>query len=419
MANKNTNIHELRNQRDGLLAQATAATESGNQEDFAAHMATVADLNTQIQQAENQAALALEQSRFPAASQNQLATDETAVVDRAETLRNGGSVTYDIRDFAAELGLGVLNSTTLASGDIVKPTGASGTIRDGDIVISAIIDQVSAENLTGMGSYLVPYHVADMAAQGGSVSSTAGTTRTATDGTFKSAKLAPFEVTTTSFVDRNISKLSPADYEGKIRSMALRALRRKLNSFIVLGDGQTSPDMYGVLNAKNTDGDAICKTVDLTTIDENTLDTLIFAYGGDEELAGGGRLYLHKLDLKALGALRGTNEKKRLYTIAPDAKNPNIGTITDGGMIVPYTISDTIKPLSTAVAVTTGPIQTMFYGNPQNYLLGLFGQYSIRIDESVKAVERMIAILGDVMAGGNVVKHEGFVIATVPTKVTT
>ena len=51
----------------------------------------------------------------------------------------------------------------------------------------------------------------------------------------------------------------------------------------------------------------------------------------------------------------------------------------------------------------------LVYGNPLHYLLGLFGDYEIRIDESVKAIERMHTILGDVALGGNVIEHEGFV----------
>ena len=49
-----------------------------------------------------------------------------------------------------------------------------------------------------------------------------------------------------------------------------------------------------------------------------------------------------------------------------------------------------------------------------NYILGLFGPYSIRVDESVKAVERMNTILGDVFVGGNLATHHGMVVATLP-----
>ena len=56
----------------------------------------------------------------------------------------------------------------------------------------------------------------------------------------------------------------------------------------------------------------------------------------------------------------------------------------------------------------------MLYGDPMNYELGLFGDYSIRVDESIKGVERMLTILGDAMVGGNIIRHKGFVVATLP-----
>ena len=55
----------------------------------------------------------------------------------------------------------------------------------------------------------------------------------------------------------------------------------------------------------------------------------------------------------------------------------------------------------------------MVYGDPTNYELGLFGEYTVRVDESVKAVERMLTILGDAMVGGNLIVDKGFVVATV------
>ena len=58
----------------------------------------------------------------------------------------------------------------------------------------------------------------------------------------------------------------------------------------------------------------------------------------------------------------------------------------------------------------------MLYGDPANYELGLFGDYTIRVDESVKAVERMTTILGDAFVGGNLVVDKGFVVATLPVK---
>ena len=100
-----------------------------------------------------------------------------------------------------------------------------------------------------------------------------------------------------------------------------------------------------------------------------------------------------------------------MYKVHPDTGNPNIGMIEDGGNFVPYTIVSALTALSASTAGSSA-IQTMLYGSPMNYLLGLFGPYSIRVDESVKAVERMYTILGDAMVGGNLVVHNGMVVGT-------
>lgn len=179
------------------------------------------------------------------------------------------------------------------------------------------------------------------------------------------------------------------------------------------GDGQATNDMFGVKTAKNMAGSPIYANLDVEEVGPDLLTELMFAYGGDEELGGNCRLYLNKKDLLALGKLRGTNEKQRLFDIVPDAANPNTGTIREGGTIVPYSISSKLTALS-ASEKGSSAIQTMVYGDPMNYELGLFGPYTVRVDESVKAVERMLTILGDAMVGGNLIVDKGFVVATLP-----
>ena len=97
-----------------------------------------------------------------------------------------------------------------------------------------------------------------------------------------------------------------------------------------------------------------------------------------------------------------------------DPGNANTGRIIEGGLIVPYTIGSALTALTGATASASADTIHMIYGDPVNYELGLFGGYSIRIDESVKAVERMNTILGDVFVGGNVVQPEGFLLGTLP-----
>lgn len=385
---------DLCNTRSKELEKAEAALNANDQETYAACMVKIGNMNTEI---ENIQALIREQDRKVMEAPANPAEQRDMAEDRGATLMRGD----DVQISAAEVRR-MFNSTTVATGTIVQPTGAGTNIHDpvGNQV-SSIIDQVTVQDLTGMGAYQEPYVKAEMEAQSQKVETAAGTARTATDPTFGIAELRPREVNVTSFVDRNIARLSPADYYAKVMAMAMRAMRRAIAKMIITGDGEGSPAMFGITNAKNKASENIFAEETITAIDATTLDQLYFAYGSDVAIGANARLLLTKKNLKAFGALRGTNEKRRLLDIVPDMANPNTGIIRDGGVVIPYTISSDVTD------------QKLLYGDPANYLLGLFGGYTIRVDESVKAVERMYAILGDVMVGGNLVVDKGFVVGTV------
>lgn len=398
---------DLADERANALSAAEQGLDGGNQADYDAAMERVSNLNTEIQRVGN---LLAEQQKQLDRQQPSQAEMADMAGERGETLRRGGEVKFS----AQEVRRAVMNSITVATGTLVEPTGAGSNVRDplGNMA-SSIVDQVYVQDLTGLGAYMEPYVISELDAKGGKVSTTAGTARTqSTDPTFGVAVIKPYELTVTTFVDRNISNLTPANYYAKIYNMAMRALRRKLAGLIVNGDGQTTPDMYGIKNATNKAGSAIYAGVDVSKVDESLLDTLYFAYGSDAATGPAARLYLNKADLAAIGKLRNS-DKDRVFRIRPDSANANTGTIEDGGVIVPYTIVPDLTALSGSTADTSA-IQTMVYGDPLNYELGLFGDYSIRVDESVKAVERMVAILGDVFVGGNLVVDKGFVVANLP-----
>lgn len=396
--------------RTEFLAAANKAYEADDQDSYKSNMEKVTNLNQEIAETK---ALVDELDRKFLANTESAGERRDKAEDRAQTLQKGGVIKLTPQEIHKGL-LELRKSITLATGTLVQPTGADGNIRDPlGYVVSSIVDQVAIQNLEGMGGYLEPYTISESDAKGGKVSTNAGTARTAsTDPTFGVAKISPYEVNTTNYVDRNISRLSPADYYSKIYGMSMRAIRRKLAELIVNGDGQSSPDMYGIKTAKNQAGSTIYSTANISEINENLLDDLFFAYGSDEAIGQSARLYLTKADLKAIGKLRNS-DKERVFKIHPDGSNPNIGTIEDGGIFVPYTINSNLTSLSGATA-TISPIQHMLYGDPLNYMLGLFGDYSIRVDESIKGVERMVTILGDAMVGGNLIVDKGFVVATLP-----
>lgn len=398
-------MNDLMTKRAGLLAEAEAAYNSGDRETYTAKMTAIGNVNTEINEVK---ALIDEQDRQFMAKAPDAREEAEKAQERGAALLKGGEVKFSADE--------VRKAVTLATGTLVEPTGVGSDVRD--IIggaVSSIVDQVSVANLTGMGTYQEPYVISELTANANTVASKAGTSRPAsTDPTFGVAEIKPYELTVTSFVDRNLARLTPANYYAKIYNMAMRAMRRKLATLIVNGDGETTHVMYGIKNAVNKAGTPIYSTANVSAVDVNLLDNLYFAYGTDDALAPNARLLLTKSDLKAIGQLRGTNEKQRLFAIEPDMGNPNTGIIRDGGVVIPYTICSDLTSLDGATASTSGAIQTMCYGSPANYLLGLFGDFTIRVDESFKAQERLLTILGDAFVGGNLVADKGFVVATVP-----
>ena len=286
------------------------------------------------------------------------------------------------------------------TGQLVQPTGGGSEIHDGfNAQVSTLIHQVRTEDFSGLPSWEEPYLQSIQEAQAGSVAEVSGTTRADTDPVFKKAKMQATEMSVTSFVDKNISRLSPANYAAKVQQYAMAALLRKGNDRIINGDGKGSPEMFGLQNAKNTDGEAIFQAMEaVTAINEDTLRNLVFGYGGDEEVAANARLVLSKKSLDAFGRVKlKTGDNRKLYEIT---QSGNTGTIKEGGLTVPYTLASKCGN------------DKLLYGDPSLYMFCLFGPYSIRIDESVKSVERMIAILGDALVGGNLYSDQAFAVAT-------
>lgn len=376
-------------ERTTALNAAAAAREAKNETEFSAQMEKVHNLNAEIEKVQS---LIAEQERQILTAQPSAAEVRDMAAERGVQLMNRQSVKIS----NVEIRRALRNAVTI-TGQIVQPTGAGSEIHGGDSAIASILDLVRVEDMSGLSGWEEPYVITEGTAATADPVAKSGTARAAsTDPTFGIAQIIPMEITTTSYVDRNIGTLSPARYFEKVKALALRAMRRDAVKMIVNGAVDGTKTSYGIKTAKNKANSNITKIDTYTAIDENTLDDLYFDYGADSELGGEAVLQLTKADLKAIGQLRGTNEKQRLFTITPQG-NGNRGVIADGGVQIPYVL---------VPQLTAGDL---IYGNPMHYLLGLFGDYEIRVDESVKSIERMNTILGDAMIGGNVVEHEGFV----------
>lgn len=333
------------------------------------------------------------------------------VVDTME-IRKVNEVEERAKTFALTGKLSIENAETratlLSGGQIATPTKVGG-INEPGLQVSSIVDMVTIEDMTGIGSYKEAYidswQTADAA--------TEGTASTANDPTFKTVQINPFLLDTLSYVSREIRKQTPLQYEEKVRQGALIALRKKVAEWIVNGNGTSAP--YGIKNAVNTDSSPVSMTKALSVteaaIDEKTLRRIVLEYGNDESIGTNAVLFLNKADLVAFGDVRGTNEKGAVYEIIPDGSNPNTGVIKDGGLTVKYCINSNLTALSGATRGSAA-IQTMVYGDPSCYKLGLFGGYEVSVSEDYKFAEGLLAIRGEAMVGGNVVIKNGFVVVT-------
>jgi len=297
-------------------------------------------------------------------------------------------------------------STLLSGGAIATPSGVGG-IGEPFNIVSSIIDMVTVEDMTGMGGYKEAFTSAWQTAGAGEE----GTVANASDPTFKVANILPFDIDVVSYVSKQIRKQSPLQYEDKVRKGALAALKKKAVSYIIGGNGSTEP--FGIYHAADKDAAAICEAYEVTsnTIDATTLRKIVFAYGGDENVGAGAKLFLNKKDLIKFGDVRGTGEKKAVYEIIPDGANPNIGVIKDGGLAVPYVICSDVTALSEST-YNDADIPTMIYGTPANYKLGLFGDFEVSVSEDYRFGEGLLTIRGEVLIGGNVIADKGFIVVT-------
>lgn len=303
-----------------------------------------------------------------------------------------------------------LRSVLLASDGVAKPTKVNGIGDPFNSQIS-VLDQVQVVDMTGAGafkeSYLKTHSVASEKED--------GVAQTASDPTFGTVTITPTEIAVTTYVSKELEKVTPLNYLAKVQTSALIALKIKLAQDIVTKIKTSMDDksavMYQTLNASADNG---MLASGKGAINDKTLRRIALSYGGDANVYGNAWLYLNKEDLIAFGDVRGTNEKKPVYEITPNESNPNIGIIKDGGLSVPYCIVPSLTKLSGTAQSSSAATQTMIYGSPLNFELALFGNYSIEVSKDYKFAEGLLTVLGSVTTGGNVIMQNGFVVVTLP-----
>ena len=285
-----------------------------------------------------------------------------------------------------------LRSVTVSSSNLVLPTHESTTINGTFNQISSLIDGVKHVHLNGGESYKTAYEKGH--GEGGYTSE--GMAATDADVEFGYAQISKSKITSYSEETEEVIKLPNADYDSVIVSGVEKSLRKKITKEILVGDGEAN-HLVGIFSSNAR---AIDASTDLaiSSIDETTLDDIIFSFGGDEDVEDTSVLILNKADVKAFATLR-TADGKKVYEVKSQGNRGKIDGVT-------YIINSACKAVSNES--TSSGDYCMAYGPLSNYELAIFSDTEIKRSTDAKFKEGMIAHRGVVFVGGNVAAHNGF-----------
>lgn len=282
---------------------------------------------------------------------------------------------------------------TVASSDILLPKHQSSDLATAPFrQVSSFVDLTKMKNLQGGESYEEPF--VKSYGEGGETAEGADYTTAETE--FGNAEINKVKITAYAEFSEETEKLPAADYESEIRKGVEVALKKRLAYNQICGAG-ASNTFTGILSTADNNV-CVLKSDDLTInkLDQDTLNTIIFNYGGDEEVEQKGVLVLNKADLLALSLVRN-DVGDHAYKI--DLNNQTINT-------VPYVINSNCKALS-ATSTSAGDY-TMFYGIPQHYTTAIFSPVDIKKSYDYQFKKGMVAYKAVVFAGGNTTSYRGF-----------
>lgn len=311
---------------------------------------------------------------------------------RGKVLKSGGSVKFSARVAARNMKAALSVATT------APVTHTAQDVRDTFNPVSALIDMVTLVPLQGGETYergfVKGYGVGGPTAE--------NTDYNDAEPSFGYVTIEKQKVTAYCEEPEEMTKLPNADYDSIVEDSVSKAVRRYLSRQILVGDGTTSKLKGIFFNPAKADEQVIDPATDITTITaiaDDTLDEIIYSYGGEEETEGVATLILNKKDLKAFAKLRDKQGRK-VYTIV---NNGQTGTI-DG---VPFVISSACHAVSDSA--TAAGAYEMAYGPLENFELAVFSDIDVRRSDDYKFKQGQTAFRASMFAGGAVAAYNGFV----------
>ena len=256
--------------------------------------------------------------------------------------------------------------------------------------VSSLVDKVKVVNLSGGETYKKSFvksnGIAGLTLEGEAYSET--------EPEFGYVTVTKTKITAYTEITEELEKLPDLPYQAEVLRNINISLKKKISQQILHGQG--SSNTFTGIFSPNAIALADASPLEITTITDSTLDDIIFAYGGDEEIEGGAVLILNKNDLRAFAGLK-TPEGRKVHTI------DYIAQTIDG---IPYIINSNCKAL--ADANTSNGEYCMAYGALQNYEVPVFSPIEIGKSTDYKFRDGIICYKASVFTGGNVVGYNGF-----------
>lgn len=308
-----------------------------------------------------------------------------------KALKDGKKVTFTAKVLTTPKA-----ALTTTDGTIVLTEHTSPDIAPTFNNVSSLIDRVKTVPLPGGESYKRPY----VESYGDGAGSTEeGADYNLSEPNFGYAEIVREKITAYAEEPEEMVKLPDADYDGVVEESVTRAIKRYASRQILVGQGGTGKFRGIFFNPTEESEQIIDPATDIktiTAITDDTLDEIIYSYGGDEEVEDVAVLILSKKDLKKFAKLRDKQGRK-VYTIK---NHGNTGTIDE----VPYIINSACAEIG-----GTKDTYCMAYGPLSNYEVAVFSDIDARKSEHYKFKQGQIAYRADVFMGGNVVAKNGFI----------
>ncbi len=310
-------------------------------------------------------------------AQKRTAANAEVIETRGNALKNGEKVYIEHRAVAStSTALG-----TVASGDITPAFEQVGTL-------DTLVNEVHLEG-TGAESYKKPF--AKTISEGGITAE--GADATTAEPTFDYASINKVKITAYAEVNEEVEKLPAARYDAEVSNAVVGALRKKIIGQIIGGSG--TDELVGIVNAPASIITAAQRKT-VATVDENTLDNIIFDYGGDEDVEGDAYLVLNKLTLKEFAKVKGT-DKRRAYDIVVRG---NSGTING----IPFVCTSKLAAFG---AVKAGD-PYLIYGKLKGYELAYFADIEVLKSTEYKFKQGVTVFKASVMCDGSPAMYNGF-----------